>query len=70
MTQSIRARLEPDSEPPPRSVIDATEAAISIAISLKRIADRFEAITTIHGESPLGQINVGVEGNIDVRNNY
>jgi hypothetical protein len=42
----------------------------SIAISLKRVADRLEAITTLHGDGSLGQVNVGVEGTIDVRNNY
>jgi hypothetical protein len=44
--------------------------ALSQAESLKRIADRLETITTIFGDGSMGQLNVGCEGNIDVRNNY
>jgi hypothetical protein len=68
---------------PPNELIEADAAlsikagvtvenglALSQAISLKRIADRMEKITTLFGDGSMGQLNVGCEGHIDVRNNY
>lgn len=43
---------------------------LSAAMSLKRIADRLERITTTFGDGSLGQLNVGIEGNINVANHY
>lgn len=39
---------------------------LSIAISLKRIADRLEGISTLFGDGSMGQLNVGADVNANV----